>query len=67
MRMFWLPGILALGLTALACWLVPSCLVYLLAIIVGWVMAIPLESGSSQPLRRQRMWGSERQRRVEQH
>ena len=39
--MFWLPGISALGPTTLAWWLVPSFLVYLLAIIVGWVMAIP--------------------------
>jgi len=33
-QMFWLPGIAAVGLTALA-WLVSSFLVYLLAIIMG--------------------------------
>ena len=55
--MFWLPGILALGLTALAWWLVPSFLVCLLAIIVGWGLAIPLGTGSSQPLKAARLWG----------
>ena len=55
-QMFWVPGILALGLTALAWWLVSSFLVYLLAIIVGWVIAIPLATGSSRPLKAARMW-----------
>ena len=55
-RMFWLPGIAAVGLTALAWWLVPSFLVYLLAIIVGWVFAIPLATGSSQPVRMKALW-----------
>ena len=55
-RMFWPPGILALGLTALAWWLVPSFLVYLLAIIVGWVIAIPLATGSSRLMRISRIW-----------
>jgi membrane glycosyltransferase len=55
-RMFWSPGILALGLTALAWWLVPSFLVYLLAIIAGWVFAIPLAAGSSRLMRISRIW-----------
>ena len=54
--MFWLPGIGALGLTALAWWLVPSFLVYLLAIIVGWVIAIPLATGSSRTLNTLKIW-----------
>ena len=56
MKMFWLPGILALGLTALARWLVPSFLVYLLAIVAGWVIAIPLATGSSRPLEMAALW-----------
>ena len=55
-QMFWLPGILALGLTALAWWLAPSFLVYLLAIIVGWVLAIPLATGSSRLMAMQKLW-----------
>ena len=54
--MFWQPGIAALGLTALAWWLVPSFLIYLLAIIVGWVLAIPLATGSSSLLRTSTIW-----------
>ena len=55
-QMFWVPGILALGLTALAWWLVSSFLVYLLAIIVGWVIAIPLATGSSNQLKITTLW-----------
>jgi hypothetical protein len=54
--MFWLPGILAASLTALAGWLVPSFLVYLLAIMVGWGIAIPMATGSSWFLRISRIW-----------
>jgi len=55
-QMFWLPGIAAVGLTALAWWLVPSFLVYLLAIIVGWAIAIPLATACSQRMRVQMLW-----------
>jgi membrane glycosyltransferase len=55
-QMFWLPGTLALGLTALAWWLVPSFLVYLLAIIVGWAIAIPMAAGSSRSLGNLAIW-----------
>lgn len=55
-QMFWRPGILALGLTALAWWLVPSFLVYLLAIIAGWGVAIPLAVGSSRMLKAELPW-----------
>lgn len=54
--MFWLPGVAALGLTALAWWLVPSFLVYLLTIIVSWVIAIPLATGSSRLMRMTKLW-----------
>ncbi len=63
-RMFWLPGILALGLTALAWWLVPSFLVYLLTIIVGWMLAIPLATWNSMPQKSPPIW-SERIRVME--
>ena len=55
-QMFWLPGLAALGLTALAWLLVPSFLVCLLAIIVGWGIAIPLATGSSLSMRIPRIW-----------
>jgi membrane glycosyltransferase len=55
-QMFWLPGILAVGPTVLAWWFVPSFLVYLLAIIVGWMLAIPLAAGSSWLMRISRIW-----------
>jgi membrane glycosyltransferase len=55
-QMFWLPGLATLGLTALAWWLVLSFLVYLLAIIVGWAIAIPLATGSSRTLKQPQLW-----------
>ena len=55
-QMFWLPGIAALGLTALAWLIVPSFLVYLLAIIVGWMIAIPLATWNSMPQKTRTIW-----------
>ena len=55
-QMFWLPGIAAVGLAALAWWLVPSFLVYLLAIIVGWLIAVPLATRGSRPLEITWLW-----------
>jgi len=55
-QMCWLPGIPALGPTALVGWLVPSFLVYLLAIIVRWVLAIPLATESSRTLKAELLW-----------
>ena len=63
-RMFWLPGIAAVGLTALAGWLVPSFLLYLLAMVVGWVVAIPLATWNSMPQKSPTIW-SERIRVME--
>jgi hypothetical protein len=54
--MFWLPGIATPGLTAMAWWLVPSFLVYLLAIIVGWGIAIPPAYGGPLPLALESLW-----------
>lgn len=55
-KMFWPPGLAAVLLTLLAWHLVPSFLIYLLAIVVGWTIAIPLATGSSQPLRTPTIW-----------
>lgn len=55
-KMFWLPGLGAVLLTVLASRLVPSLLIYLLAVVVGWVIAIPLATGSSLLLRWRSFW-----------
>ena len=48
-RAFWLPTILGVVWLVFAVQLAPSFLVYLLPVVVGWILSIPLAVLTSEP------------------